>query len=102
MNTDSEFTDVIFRRYKDGDVIALFPTLPGTNDWPCDCQSYQHVGQHGAASVSLTLDTKPATPTEYAPLLHELASLGYNLRVRQRFAAGDAYKRRAAIEAIRA
>lgn len=100
MNT--ELTDVIFRRFKEGDVIALFPTLPGTNDWPNDCQSYQHVGQHGAAGVFLTLDTKPATPAEYAPLMRELEALGYSLRVRQKFTAQDAYKRRAAIEEIRA
>lgn len=102
MNIDSEFTDVIFRRFKDGDVIALFPTLPGTNDWPNDCQSYQHIGQHGAASVFLTLETKPATQSEYAELAAELNRIGYAIRIRHRFAAGDAYKRRAAIEAIRA
>lgn len=102
MIPDTEFTDVIFRRFRDGDVIALFPTLPGTNDWPNDCQSYQHVGQHGTASVFLTLDTKPAAPEHYAALLRELISLGYRPRVRRRFAPTDAYKRRAAIEAVRA
>ena len=77
-------TDVIFRKFKDGDVIALFPGLPGDNS-PNTCSSYQHIGQHGAASVDLVGDTKLATPEEYAPLQAELVRIGYaDLRVIKR------------------
>ena len=77
-------TPVIFRKFKTGEVLALFPTLPGTND-PHTCQSYQHIGQHGAASADCSY-TKPATPAEYADLLRELVSIGYDdLKIVKRF-----------------
>lgn len=79
--TDKEVTKVIFRKFKDGEVIALFPEEPGTND--CNtCDSYMHVGQHGAASVFLVRGTLPAFFDEYLPLLRELENqVGYNLEV---------------------
>jgi hypothetical protein len=69
---------VIFRKWKgNGDVIAYFPDQP---DGPF-IMSYQHVGQHGGATYP-NRDTIPATPEEYAPLLAELRSIGYdNLRI---------------------
>jgi hypothetical protein len=71
---------VIFRKWPEsegGDVIALFPTIPGTND-PYDCESYQHVGQHGSADPNGVIqDTKLAKPSEYADLMKELHSVGY-------------------------
>ena len=53
---------MIFRRFPDGDVIALFPYLPAEclNTWPC--QSYMHIGQHGAADPRIVHDTRPARP----------------------------------------
>jgi hypothetical protein len=86
---------VIFRTFPDGDVIALFPCLPAEclNPWPC--QSYMHIGQHGAADPSLVHDTRPARPHEYAALKAELEQIGYRLIVRHRF-PGDAYDRRKA------
>lgn len=80
-------TPVIFRKFFDrGDVIALFPTLPGTRD-PSTCESYQHIGQHSAASVELFYnDTMPAHSTEYLPLLRELERIGYDdLRIYKRY-----------------
>jgi hypothetical protein len=55
-------------------ITAVFPTLPGTND-PATFQIYQHIGQHGAGSRAWYLTTRPATPTEYAPLLAELRAI---------------------------
>lgn len=82
-------TDVIFRRFKQGrDVIALFPAIAGDSS-PDTCQSYQHVGQHGAASVRLMRDTVPAYLTEpdtYA-LKKELEGIGYDLNPVERFTA---------------
>lgn len=92
---------VLFRRFPDGDLIALFPCLPaeGLNAWPC--QSYMPIGQHGAADPLIVHDTRPARPREYAALKAELERLGYRLAVRRRFPS-DAYDRRkAALAAVR-
>lgn len=81
-------TDVIFRVFlgKDGgDVIAIFPGEPGTYS-AHTCESYQHVGQHGACNpyALMAQGTRPATPEEYAPLLQELQAIGYTLRIVKR------------------
>ena len=74
-------TPVIFRKWpkrEGGDVIVLFPTLVGTMD-PYTCESYEHVGQHGSADPQAVVwATKPAKPAEYADLLEELKSIGYD------------------------
>lgn len=82
--------DVIFR--KDGDeVVAVFPSLPGTDQY--DFTVYVHVGQHGTGVLGwYVLRTKPATEAEYAPLLAELRSIyerdgDCTLRVVQRMTA---------------
>lgn len=92
-------TKVIFRILQ-GEVIALFPEFPGTND-PATCESYMHFGQHASASADLTgRGTKPATEEQYTPLLKELQSIGYDdLKICTR-ASRNAYRVRA--EAIRA
>ena len=40
--------------------------------------SYQHDGQHGDCVPWISSFTKPATPDEYADLLAELKSIGYD------------------------
>jgi hypothetical protein len=70
-------TPVIFRKFKEGDIIAMFPTFPGDMN-PNTCSSYQHLGQHGAATIDLIYGTKPATEQEYKDLLEELVSIGYD------------------------
>jgi hypothetical protein len=80
---------VIFRRYPDGDVIALMPTLPADHRGHVTC--YQHVGQHGAADYETVIrQTRPATPEEYTPLKRELerAPYGYTFTVRARRGRG--------------
>lgn len=72
---------VLFRVWKSGhgknEVIALFPSLPGTTD-PGTCSSYMHVGQHGSASYYGVMEaTRAATPAEYAGLQSELESAPY-------------------------
>jgi hypothetical protein len=70
---------VIFRRWKAGDgggVIALFPDQPEGRG---RVNSYEHVGQHGAADYpGLLRRTKPAKPAEYKDLLRELKHIGYS------------------------
>ena len=96
MNTD--LVRVIFRIFRDhGEVIALFPDLPGTNDG-FTCESYQHVGQHGAADPDHIVSvTRPATPAEYAPLMRELqgAPFHYLFILRARLPS-DSYRKRCA------
>lgn len=79
-------TKVIFRHWK-GDVIAIFPEIPGDMS-PYTCMSYQHVGQHGACDpYGIIADSRPATLIERWPLRKELMCLGYKLQVihRNRF-----------------
>lgn len=101
MNTEP-VTVVVFRKFRNGgDVIALFPYLPGTNDLST-CSSYQHIGQHGSADYSGCMRASvPATPEEYASLKHELegAPFGYRLQV-QLTAHATRRRREAAIEAM--
>lgn len=86
MNTKDK---VIFRKWANGDIIALFPQLP--HDLRGDyCVSYEHVGQHGAALASHVIaNTTPATPDEYADLMRELETIGYSLRVVRRIGPND-------------
>lgn len=75
----------IFRTWKDsGDVIALFPEIPADRAGRC-CESYMHVGQHGAADpAGVVLATRPAGRAEYLPLLRELRGRGYRPIIRRR------------------
>lgn len=80
-----------------GYVIAMFPELPGGNS-PETCSSYMHVGQHGAAALGLITDTYPTDPHEYADLLAELQSLGYDLEIVKRFTPAHRASRIAALK----
>lgn len=60
--------------YFKGSVTALFPDYPWAGD---DITSYDHIGQHGAASKRL-MRCKKATPAQYRTLLNELVTfVGY-------------------------
>ena len=84
MIRDTHKTVVQFRKWKDtGEIIAIFPELPATNHPSGGCMSYMHVGQHGACG-EIGHCTIATTPEEYAPLMRELESIGYNLRVVKR------------------
>ena len=80
MEKDTEITEVIFRKYCDGQVFALFPYIPefryGT------CMDYMHIGQHGTAHLGIIQNTKLATESEYLDLFNELENqVGYKLRI---------------------
>ena len=81
-----ERTKVIFKKVKDGyfkgDIIAFFIS-ERRYDWN-DRQEligcYQHIGQHGEASVEfMENDTINASAEEYEALKKELENIGYNL-----------------------
>ena len=81
---DEEKTVVVFRKYPDGEVIALFPEIPH-DDRGLLCSSYMRIGQHGAASCpAVSQETEPALPAEYSSLKKELEHIGYKLEVRER------------------
>jgi len=68
----------VFRVYRDGEVIALFPQIAAQVGGYL-CESYMHVGQHGAADpLMVVMRTKLAVPAEYRELLAELEQIGYN------------------------
>lgn len=102
----TEKTKVIFRKFPDGEVIALFPELPGTNS-VSDCLNYMHVGQHGSGKA--TLDGTKSIAIDDCPcqvkvnqLRRELRAIGYTLTVVSRFSYQMDQKRIAALRASRA
>lgn len=89
MKTDTT-TAVIFRRYPDDQIIALFPYIAENRFYVL---SYMHLGQHsGAYYPEVINSTKPATPEQYKPLADELTVIGYNLQVIKRAYSRKMYK----------
>lgn len=80
LEKDTYKTDVIFRKYKDGDIIALFPhDIINSRG---HVKSYMHVGQHsGADYMGVIMKTKPAKIDEFTDLKDELESIGYDLNI---------------------
>lgn len=80
---EKQVIPVIFRKEKrDGNIIAVFPTLIYSEDWRWDevwCYSSSR-GQHGMIMKGYyDFDTVPATKEEYDSLLKELVNVvGYN------------------------
>jgi hypothetical protein len=77
----SEADLVVFRQWKgNGDVIALFPSMPADlGGFYCD--SYEHVGQHGAADYHGVIQhTTPYSLADAGELSRELRTIGYKLR----------------------
>jgi len=73
---------VVFRKFKDGEVIALFPDQYSPRTGMIG--SYMHNGQHSDTMPHFG-DTKPAEPNDYMDLYLELIRQGYsNLKVVQR------------------
>jgi len=70
-------TEVMFRRYGNGKVIALFPYDIGMGG---NIKSYRR-GKFGLSSLSLIELTKEATESEYFGLFDELNEQGYRLKV---------------------
>ncbi len=85
---------------KEGEVFALFPTLPA-DEHGRYCDSYEHVGQHSGADYRLCIRTsRPATATEGAPLVQELERIGYRPRIVQRATASMHRERQAEVRRV--
>lgn len=68
-------TPVVFRKFRNGDVIALFPQEYGLFG---QCVSYMHIGQHSLVEYPLVVRrTKPAIAEEREQLWQELHRIGY-------------------------
>jgi len=93
---------VIFRRWHNGDVIALFPEIPADRDGHY-CMSYERVGQHGNADchgvISLT-DSADIDEPDVLDLFRELKRVGYNLKIMFKESAKMRDVRRAAAQAV--
>ena len=83
---------VIFRKDKNGNVIAFLPELRVNRG---NIMSYMHIGQHGEASYQFYAETKRASETEYNPLLDELKRIYDDciLVVKQRICYDDLVNR---------
>lgn len=77
---DDEKTRVHFRKFPDGDIIALLPDHRSKDGF---IDSYQTIGQHSCASASLINELEFATDEESTELKRELESIGYKLEVIQ-------------------
>ena len=68
---------VVFRRYPDGSIIALFPFEPSEPTGKF-CLCYEHMGQHGSADYEgVLLDTEAVRPNDVSALVEELDHIGY-------------------------
>lgn len=67
---------VWFRKFEDGDVIALWDDGSASHG---TLSSYQHIGQHSDASRALVGELPRATRAEYLDLYEELQARGYNV-----------------------
>ena len=65
---------IIFRKWKNGDVIAFFPTEVDSLNQN-ECMSYMHTGQHGNATASLIAELNNCYEVEYKTLLKELKGI---------------------------
>jgi hypothetical protein len=87
LDPNHKTTRVIFRKYNDGQVIAIFPYEIA--DAAGNVTSYMHIGQHSAASLDIIRSTKAAGADEYKDLMTELKSIGYDLIVNKRVNHND-------------
>lgn len=72
-------TVMIFRKYKNGEIIALMPYEVA--DFEGNVMSFMHNGQHCAADYYGVINvTKTAKPEEYKDLLTELTAIGYEVK----------------------
>ena len=81
--SDIGVTEVIFKKWPNGNIIALFPREFYSSDSAL-ISSYEAIGQHGGACFDLIKQLKSASWGEYSGLETELKSLGYTLKILNR------------------
>lgn len=78
-----ERTEIIaLFRVSRGEVNAIL-TVPGERTFNSRgfATCYAHNGQHSECSYGWYEETRKASPEEYAPLLHELGAIGYDVQI---------------------
>lgn len=81
---EKEKIEVLFRKdRKDGTITAFIPSM---SVFRGEIGCYQHIGQHGTASINYYNDTLKASEKEYRDLLSELKLIydDYEIVVRHR------------------
>lgn len=74
-------TKVLFRKWPNGQIIALFPEIPAETNGIYS-SSYELIGEHGAADAEgLISRTSPALAAEYAETAIVLTRREYDLTV---------------------
>lgn len=84
MKKDNFDTIVVFRKFDDGEVIALMPKdswIDGGGE--AFITSYQHIGQHSGASLDLLEDLQKCSEEDYRDLKRELENIGYRVKVKE-------------------
>lgn len=71
---------VAFKRFEDGDIIAIFPDQRWSKDCTDMLTSYMTLGQHAPCSDSLLRELDDATEEEYIGLKEEIEHI-YKERV---------------------
>ncbi len=67
-----------------GEVFALFPDIPGTND-PYTCMAYAIVGEHHSADLRYSIvKSKSVKSTDYKDIATILTRRGYDLEILKR------------------
>lgn len=95
--------NVVFRKWMKPNqgVIALFPDIPA-DIYGRYCDSYEHVGQHGAADYhGIIRQSAPAGGKELAELRKELNRIGYRLKPMQRASWKQHQRRRSSATKFR-
>lgn len=81
MTKDKHTTVMIFKKFPEGDVIALMPEDSHQDGrGQTLITSYMRIGQHGGASPELIQDLEDASKQERKSLKQELKSLGYKIK----------------------
>lgn len=76
-----EKINVAFRKFEDGEIIAVFIDNKYKKESGGYYLSYMHIGQHGNCEPGLVDELETANKTEYTPLKKELESLGYVINI---------------------
>lgn len=73
--------NVTFRKFEDGEVIAIFVNEAYKKESNGYYLSYMHIGQHSDCYFKLVDELDKASEKEYMLLKNELESLGYELNI---------------------
>lgn len=73
--------NVDFRKFENGEVIAIFVDKEYKKKSNGYYMSYMHIGQHGDCDPNLLNELEKANKDEYNSLKKELESLGYIVNV---------------------